>query len=210
MAKLQLLIEMDIDSTESRLTSYKRIIHNFDQNKDDKTYKLQGVKLFNFKIVNDPVQKHYLETIARLVECMNDRFADIISSTIFENLVSLLDVQSWPKGSMIEAFGDTAICKLADSFCEVLEMNKCNVDMVMSDWDSLKSYVVPILSNSKDKYTDIWPKIFTNSSMQHECPNMLMIFELLMVAPFTNAKAEQMFSHMARVKTDWRNCLGRD
>ena len=46
--------------------------------------------------------------------------------------------------------------------------------------------------------------------MQHECPNVLMIFELLMVVPFTNAKVERMFSRMARVKTDWRNRLGRD
>ena len=55
MAKLQLLIEMDLDSTESRLTSYKHIIQNVVQNEDDKTHKLQGVKLFNFKIVNDAV-----------------------------------------------------------------------------------------------------------------------------------------------------------
>ena len=162
MAKLQLLIEMDLDSTESRLTSYKRIIQNVVQNEDDKTYKLQGVKLFNFKIVNDAVRKHYLETIVCLVECMNDHFADIQSSPIFENLVSLLDVQTWPKGSTIEAFKDTAIRKLADSFREVLEMNKCNVDTVMSEWDSLKSYVILILTNNKDKYTNIWPKIFTN------------------------------------------------
>ena len=91
---------------------------------------------------------------------MNDRFADIRPSPIFENLVSLLDVQTWQKGSTIEAFGDTTISKLADSFREVLEMNKCNVDAVMPEWDSLKSYVVPILSNNKDKYTNIWPKIF--------------------------------------------------
>ena len=87
-------------------------------------------------------------------------------------------------------------------------MNKCNVDAVMSEWDSLKSYVVPILSNNKDKYTNIWPKIFTSSSMQHECPNVLMIFELLMVVPFTNAKVERMFLCMTRVKTDWEKPLG--
>ena len=46
--------------------------------------------------------------------------------------------------------------------------------------------------------------------MQHECPNVLMIFELLMVIPFTNAKVERMFLRMARVKTNWRNSLGRD
>ena len=46
--------------------------------------------------------------------------------------------------------------------------------------------------------------------MQHECPNVLMIFELLMVVPFTNAKVERIFSRMARVKIDWRNRFGLD
>ena len=50
----------------------------------------------------------------------------------------------------------------------------------------------------------------SNSSMQHECPNMLMICELLMAVPFTNAKLERMFSCMARVKINWRNSLGWD
>ena len=94
------------------------------------------------------------------------------------------------KAARLKPLEKIAIRKLADSFREVLAMNKCNVDEVMSEWDSLKSYVVLILSINKDKYTDIWSKIFTNSSMQHECPNVLMIFELLMVVPFTNAKVE--------------------
>ena len=31
-----------------------------------------------------------------------------------------------------------------------------------------------------------------------------------LITPFTNAKVERMFSRMKRVKTDWRNKLGRD
>ena len=80
----------------------------------------------------------------------------------------------------------------------------------MSEWDSLKSCVVQILSNNKDKYTRICLKMFTNSSLQHECPNVLMIFELLMVVPFKNAKVERMFTRMVRIKTDWRNRLEPD
>ena len=35
------------------------------------------------------------------------------------------------------------------------------------------------------------------------------MFKILLVTPFTNAKAECGFSQMARVKTDFRNQLGR-
>ena len=52
--------------------------------------------------------------------------------------------------------------------------------------------------------------VFTNDVILRECRNVLDIFELLLICPFTNAKLERMFSRMNRVKTDWRNRLSRD
>ena len=40
--------------------------------------------------------------------------------------------------------------------------------------------------------------------------NVLHVFKILLSTTFTNAKAERMFSRMARIKTDWGNCLGHD
>ena len=40
--------------------------------------------------------------------------------------------------------------------------------------------------------------------------NVLHVFEILLIIAFTNAKVGRMFSRMTRIKTDWRNCLGRD
>ena len=34
--------------------------------------------------------------------------------------------------------------------------------------------------------------------------------ELLLITPYSNAKLEKIFSTMGRVKTDWRNRMGRD
>lgn len=53
-------------------------------------------------------------------------------------------------------------------------------------------------------------RIFTNSDVLTECSNILHVFEILLITPFTNAKVERTFSRMARVKCDWRNRLGRD
>ena len=60
------------------------------------------------------------------------------------------------------------------------------------------------------KYVKLWERIFINEEVLKECKNILHIFELLLITPFSNAKLERMFSRMLRVKNDWRNRLGRD
>ena len=50
-------------------------------------------------------------------------------------------------------------------------------------------------------------KIFANSTILEECKNVLHIFEILLVTPFTNVKVEQIFSNMNKIKTDRWNRL---
>ena len=42
-----------------------------------------------------------------------------------------------------------------------------------------------------------------------DCKNVMYLFEILIVVPFTNAIVEHLFSCMNRVKTDFRNRLSR-
>ena len=66
-----------------------------------------------------------------------------------------------------------------------------------------------IKNNSNSSYLDIWKTIFTNDEVSIECKNVLMIIEILLIIPFSNAMLERMFSRMSRVKTDWRSRLSR-
>ena len=71
--------------------------------------------------------------------------------------------------------------------------------------------MVPLVKNNKAlPYLDIWKWVFTSSELNSECENVLHLFEILFVMPFTNAKLERMFSRMLRVKSDWRDQLTRD
>ena len=69
--------------------------------------------------------------------------------------------------------------------------------------------VVQIQDRRKPNYLDIWQKIFRNESIKQECKNVLHVFEIMLIVPFTNAKVERLFSRMNRVKTDIRNRLSR-
>ena len=42
-----------------------------------------------------------------------------------------------------------------------------------------------------------------------ECNNIMHIFEILLIVPFTNTIVERLFSRINRVKTDFRNRLSR-
>ena len=72
--------------------------------------------------------------------------------------------------------------------------------------------MIPVVQNQdcrKSNYLDIWQKIFRNESIKQECKNVLHVFEMILIVPFTNAKVERLFSRMNRVKTDICNRLSR-
>ena len=93
----------------------------------------------------------------------------------------------------------------------MLSNNGCDIGEIQREWMTLKTYVIPIRNNSpKVKYLEIWEHVFSNENIIEECKNVLHIFEILLITPFSNAKLERMFSRMLRLKNDWRDRLSRD
>ena len=100
---------------------------------------------------------------------------------------------------------------MVNHFREVLLKRNCKIGLINAEWQVLKSFMVTLVKNNKAlPYVDIWKQVFTNSELKSECKNVLHLFEILFVMPFTNAKLERMFSRALRVKSDWRNRLTRD
>ena len=70
-----------------------------------------------------------------------------------------------------------------------------------------KAFFFPILQNNqKESYLEVWCRSFANTELiMSDCKIVMHLFN----APFTNAILERLFSHMNRVKTDFRNRLSR-
>nr|XP_047122893.1 zinc finger protein 862-like [Hydra vulgaris] len=135
---------------------------------------------------------------------------DITFSPLFQNLIVLLDVSFWPVNPDC-IFGDKEIAEIVIYFNELLKNGGCDTNKISIEWIILKSYIFPMLRNSGGEiYLKIWKKIFLTDIIIAECRNILDVFELLLLCPFTNAKVERMFSRVNRVKSDWRNKLSRD
>ena len=211
MVKLHALIDKSLNEPASRLTHYKRLLAELETGENDETV-YQGISLTGFNVANNDVPNKYAETITQIVSSLDKRFQDLQASGVFTHIISILDIQLWPKESDGDiSFGDGAVSDLLNLFKNLLDKNGCDVDKAVTEWDTLKTFVQPLVSSNKEiTYLEVWKRVLTNDSIKAECENILHLIEILLIIPFTNAKVERMFSCMNRVKSDWRNRLNRD
>ena len=132
---------------------------------------------------------------------ISSRFSNLVVSPVFSNFERLLVTSMWPTKN-VAMFGEKEIIELSQHFEVLLQNGKCDTTKILDEWEILKTYVVPMIINNKSSgYLEIWKRIFTNHKVKTECMNILHVFEILFITPFTNAKVQRM-SRMARIKTD--------
>ena len=207
MSKLQILVQNSIDGTSNRLTNYTKFLQNVTEN-DDGDMMYQNIKLKEFENSKRSIETSFTEIVTNICHAVEDRFGELKSNPVYNHLVTILDVSSWPEDEhTLMSYGDDAVHELSAFWKVLLENNNCNVGNIPAQWDILKNQVKP---SSEVKYLDVWAKVFTNLDLKVECKDMLHIIELLLITPFANVKLERMFSTMNRVKTDFRNKLSRE
>ncbi|XP_057291390.1 zinc finger protein 862-like [Hydractinia symbiolongicarpus] len=209
MAKLKIILLDTLDGSSDIMTHHKRFTDEV-INDEDGSATYQNIKLFRYDIVNSSAETKYHDLIVRLADSMEERFENLSTSTIFKNIVCLLDVSTWPT-TVTPTFGEDRIDEILLDFEKLLENNGCNVGEVKKEWISLQSHIIPIvINNPREYYLKVWKRVFTNEHIRKDCENILHIIEILLCTPFTNAKVERGFSRMARVKSDFRSHLSRD
>ena len=210
MSELKILVENSIrDTAAGRLTTYTQFLQDVAEDSDGNEVS-QSVKLKEFDGSKLAVERSFGEIVTKICESVKGRFGDVTSNPIFKHMVSILDVSNWPSDeNSLMNYGDNAVNDLITFLEELLITNGCNTANIPAQWDILKNRV-RLMPVQDLKYLEIWARVLTNETLKEECPDALHIIELLLITPFTNAKLERMFSRMNRVKTDWRNKLGRE
>ena len=207
MAKLFILLEQAMENANI-LTNFKKFLNSITVNEEGK-HLYQNVHLKIYNRTFNAIKTHYKQTVSRICSSVEKCFAGIQESPIFKNIEVLLDTKSWPKDKDSGNFGDEAVKEICH-FQELLSKNNCKVNNIMSEWITLKTHMLPLVKNNKCvKYLDIWSKVFTSKIIKEEYKNILHIFEIMLIVPFTNAKVEHIFSKMNQIKTDSQNRLSR-
>ena len=102
MEKLKVLINESLHE-EGDMTRYKRLTSLIEQ-KEDGHYYYQGNKLSLFEATLERIRESYNETIRLISESIENQFADLVTSPVFQHHVQLLDTSSWPQDNSLSAF----------------------------------------------------------------------------------------------------------
>ena len=172
------------------MASYNKFLSEIVEKESEKEGKVQyfyqDVKLKKFQISNTNVRNNYVEAICNVANCMGEYFS-LHESPLFKHMVTMLDVSTWLPVSCAEKFDDQEIIEMTNYFENLFSTGPTQVDKIPIEWVFLKSYMLPITSNNKkSSCLDIWKIVFTNATIIKECRNVLDIFELFLIWPFTN------------------------
>ena len=145
---------------------------------------------------NSAIKALSLQNINICIKCtkVEQRFSSFVESVAFSNILLLLDTKSWPKDDFV-SFGNRKINKLTEHYMALPKKNAYDVTKISSEWTRLKTYIFSMSHYSfNTSYLEIWHRIFTNNEVMAEYQNIMHIFEILMIVPFTNAIVERLFS----------------
>ena len=152
MSKLKLIIDASIENEENiTLIHYNRLLNEIKET--DGAYLYQGITIRIFIASKNAVDKGCSNIIVNIAENMESRFKDLTTSPIFSNLTRILDVKTWPtKENDLALFAGISIIELGDCFETLLERNGCKTDLLLSEWITLKTHMIPIVKNNPDKH----------------------------------------------------------
>ena len=140
------------------------------------------------------VRNNYIRAIHNITNCMEERFSSLYESPLFKHMVTMLDVSMWSPVSDAEKFANQEIIEMIIYFESLFSTVPTEVDKIIAEWVVLKTYILPIISNNKkSSYVDIWKIAFTKITITKKCRNILYIFELILICPFTDAKLKHIF-----------------
>ena len=215
-SKLQIYIEDALDENEMqqakklRLTHYNKFRSDVVYNSRDNAYIYQSRLLKAFEASKGTVRNDYQKAIAVFSDAISARFKNLPTFPVLKNIVQILDFSKWPKTiEELRCYGDTSIVELIEDFTLFLEQNSCEIESIAAEWNILKNRVSLSL-DTNSKCVDVCSRVFTTIEIKSKCSNMLHIIELLLITLYSNAKLERTFKAIGRVKTDWRNQMGKD
>jgi hypothetical protein len=135
------------------------------------------------------------------------------SSIHLDAIANVLNTELWKSVTDVEdiVFVDDMIIELVEKFHPVMLKEGLSLDTtphdILEEWHDMLTYTMNFLKPQNTSYKKTWKLLF-NCSYSYKWKNILLLIELLFSVPVCNAKLERLFSHLRRVKNDFRCSLG--
>lgn len=180
---------------------------------NDGNFLYQNVTLPNFNAAKDSAEVSKGILLDRIKDAMQTRLEAGENKIMLPVMAAtILNCEGWErrKENCEEdlEFTDNCVAHLFNHFQEPLLKagSDGSLNGLLEKWHDLVAYTVRYLDPSRTHYLRIWKRIF-NSSRKEEWNMVLLLEEVLLSIPISNAKVERIFSLMNCIKTDSRAAL---
>ena len=126
MSKLQLLVENVFEGSTKKLTNYTKFLSLVEQNETGFVY--QDIKLKDFESSKAALEKLFVGIVRKICSEVESRFEDLRGNPIYENLIPILDIETWPDDAhILFMYGESCIDEIVEALEPLLISNQCNV-----------------------------------------------------------------------------------
>ena len=143
-----------------------------------------------------------------VLQNVEERFAYLENDPVLK-AAAVLDPDIWPEDPLeLSSYGDAEIhvVVLVDYYKDHLSRAGCKLTQIVIEWSLVKSHVSLHLSSRRTE--EVFSSILR--SLVDDCPNFLLLAEILLIWPLSTAVVERGFSSMNRVKSQMRSSMSQE
>ena len=131
----------------------------------------------------------------KVKDCIISRFRDLENNPKLSCL-KLLNCQVWPRDpDDLLTFGNDTLQVFTDEFSELLVVNSVEADELIQEFAKFKVFWLANLCHLPQE--ELWPLVLKHYASAY--PNLVNVWQILLVIPVSNAIVERGFSTMGRV-----------
>ena len=210
------------------LPTLKSVITEIEGNEDGEPL-FQNQKVHYYSREKQYIKDHVVQVVENIISCFEQRYGNLYidqfdggvnevsddGDNVLFDVCRVLNSQVWP--NILNVDDETVE--------EILLVQLAAVQKIFERYSSMEVFTVFNLNNVKDGFIDIvrysnryfnitetkplllWGKLAKLGEEKPDWRGILLIIELCLCAPFSNATLERFFSHMNIVKSEERNRL---
>ena len=141
--KMQLLVENVFLGSTKKLTNYTKFLSVVEQNEIG--FVCQDIKLKDFESCKAALEKSFVDMVRKICSAVESRFEDPRRNPIYKNLISILDIETWPDDAgILFMYGESCTDEIVEALELLLISSQCNIKNIPNQWSSLKERVIEI------------------------------------------------------------------
>ena len=205
------------------MPTLKSVIKEIEINEDrEPVYQGQKLKYYSKEIQR--LKNHGAGIIKSILSCYSERYCNLYSQTTTDNPISdgdtvifdvcrVLNTTAWlqlndsNKFFQFSSLESTAFLKHSSSLPVFESVTR---ESLQSGYADIICYAHRYFAVDKIKPMNLWSKICLGNKEKESWHYIILLFDLCLCTPFSNATLERYFSHLKVVKTEIRSRLSSE